>query len=386
MYADGGSLYMRIAPGGSKQWVFRYVRAGRLRDMHIGPCHTFTLAEARDRATEARKLLIDGIDPLTAKRDRMAALRAADAKAMTFQQCVEGFIRDNGSSWGNARHAREWKASLIKHVDPLLGPLPVAAIDTPLVLRVLKPLWERTPETASRVRGRIENVLGWATVHHYRSGDNPARWNQHLEHALPGVVKGDHLAAMPYADVPALLAKVRQRVGAPAKVLEFIILTAARLGEAQMATWSEINLDECVWTIPGSRMKAGKEHRIPLSPAAIAVLKDMAAIRRSDYVFPGERGGVVSRSLPWRLLKQLAGKKVTVHGFRSSFRDWAAERTSFPREIAEAALAHTIPSAVEAAYRRTDFFDRRRKLMEAWADYCTKPATSGKVVAIGRGK
>jgi integrase len=387
MYADGGSLYMRIAPGGSKQWVFRYVRGGRLRDMHIGPCHTFSLAEARERATEARKLLIDGIDPLTAKRARMAALQAADAKAMTFQQCVEGFIRDNGSSWRNPRHAREWKASLIKHVYPVLGPLPVAAIDTPLVLRVLKPLWERTPETASRVRGRIENVLGWATVHHYRSGDNPARWNQHLEHALPGVVKGDHFAAVPYTDVPSLMAKLRRRDDVPGKLLEFIVLTAARLGEAQMAMWDEINLDNRVWTIPAIRMKAGKEHRVPVSPAAIAVLEDMAAIRRSDYVFPGERGGVVSRSLPWRLLKKLAGKKVTVHGFRSSFRDWAAERTNFPREVAEIALAHAIPNAVEAAYRRGDLFEKRRKLMDGWAAYCAKVETdAGKVVALARAR
>src|SRR5262249_39512063 len=210
-------------------------------------------------------------------------------------------------------------------------------------------------------------------------------WNQHLEHALPGVVKGDHLAAVPYTDVPALLARVRQRGGVPAKALEFIILTAARLGEAQMATWSEFDLDNRVWTIPGSRMKAGKEHRVPLSPAAIAVLKDMAAIRRSDYVFPGERGGVVSRSLPWRLLKQLAGKKkVTVHGFRSSFRDWAAERTNFPREIAEAALAHSIPSAVEAAYRRTGFFGRPPQRIEARAGPSTKPGARGRVAAVPR--
>jgi integrase len=355
--------------------------------MHIGPCHTFSLAEARERANEARKLLIDGIDPLTAKRARMAALRAADAKAVTFQQCVEGFIRDNGSSWGNPRHAREWKASVVKHVYPVLGSLPVAAIDTPLVLKVLKPLWERTAETASRVRGRIENVLGWATVHHYRSGDNPARWNQHLEHALPTVAKGDHLAAVPYPDVPALMAKVRQRDDVPAKLLELIVLTAARLGEAQMATWSEFDLDGRVWTIPGSRMKAGKEHRVPLSPAAIAVLKDMAAIRHSDYVFPGERGGAVGRKQPWRLLKELAGKEMTIHGFRSSFRDWAAERTNFPREVAEMALAHAIPDAVEAAYRRGDLFDKRRKLMEAWAAYCAKVETdAGKVVALARAR
>jgi integrase len=386
MYADGGSLYMRIAPGGSKQWVFRYVRGGRLRDMHIGPVHTFSLAEARERATEARKLLVDGIDPLAAKRTRIAAIKAADAKAMTFKQCVDGFIRDNESSWTNPKHRREWQASLLKYTYPVLGSLPVAAIDTPLVLRVLKPIWGTVPETASRVRGRIENVLGWATVHHYRSGDNPARWNGLLEHALPSVAKGDHHAALPYPELPAFMTKLRQQTGVPAKCLEFVVLTAARLGEAQKATWGEIDLDSGVWTIPGKRMKAGKEHRVPLSPTAIAVLGEMRGIRQSDYVFPGTRPGVpTGMTMPWRLANEIAGKKVSVHGFRSSFRDWAAERTNFPREVAEMALAHAIPNAVEAAYRRGDLFEKRRRLMDAWADYCGKQNGSGAVVPIGRG-
>jgi integrase len=267
--------------------------------------------------------------------------------------------------------------------------MPVAAIDTPLVLRVLKPIWEKTPESASRIRGRIENVLGWATVHHYRSGDNPARWNGLLEHALPSVVKGDHHAALPYAEVPAFLAKLRQQSGVTAKCLEYIVLTAVRLGEAQKATWSEIDLDNRVWVIPGARMKSGKEHRVPLSPAALGVLKDMHEVRYSDYVFPGSRQGhAMGKNQPGKLIRKLMGNtKMTVHGFRSSFRDWAAERTSFPREIAEAALAHAVPSQVEAAYRRTDFFDRRRKLMDAWADFCAKVETdAGKVVALARAR
>ena len=383
MYADGGSLYMRIAPGGSKQWVFRYVRGGRLRDMHIGPVHTFSLAEARERATEARKLLVDGIDPLAAKRARIAALKAADAKAMTFQQCVDGFIRDNESSWTNPRHRREWKASLLKYVYPVLGSLPVAAIDTPLVLRALKPIWGTVPETASRVRGRIENVLGWATVHHYRSGDNPARWNGLLQHALPAVVKGEHHAALPYVEVPAFMTKLRQQTGVPARCLEFVILTAARLGEAQKATWEEIDFDNRVWVISGARMKAGKEHRVPLTTAAITVLNGMREIRQTGYVFPGVRPGApTGMTMPWRLANEIAGSKVSVHGFRSSFRDWAAERTNFPREVAEMALAHAIPNAVEAAYRRGDLFEKRRVLMEAWAQFCTKPAEREKVIAI----
>jgi integrase len=385
MYADGGSLYMRVAPGGSKQWTFRYIRGGRLHDMGIGPTHTISLAEARERATEARKLLIDGIDPLAAKRTRLAALRAADAKAMTFADCVKGFIKDNEASWTNPKHRREWETSLIKYAFPVLGSLPVAAIDTPLVLRVLKPIWSTIPESASRIRGRIENVLGWATVHHYRTGDNPARWNGLLEHALPAVVKGDHHTALPYPDVPAFMAKLQQQTSVPAKCLEFIVLTAARLGEAQKATWDEIDLDNRVWVIPGVRMKSGKEHRVPLSPAALAVLKAMHVVRLSDYVFPGaHHGKPIGKNMPLRLLNEITGNGATVHGLRSSFRDWVAERSSFPREVAEMALAHAIPNAVEAAYRRGDLFEKRRRLMDAWAEYCAKPATSAKVVTIGR--
>jgi integrase len=389
MYADGGSLYLRIAPGGSKQYVFRYIRDGRLHDMGIGPTHTLTLVEARERATEARKLLLDGIDPLQAKRARFAALRAADASAVTFRQCAEDFIKANEVKWTNAQHRREWSWSLRKYVYPILGSMPVAAIDTPLVLRVLKPIWQKTPESASRIRGRIENVLGWATVHHYRSGDNPARWNGLLEHALPSVVKGDHHAALPYAEVPAFLAKLRQQTGVTAKCLEYIVLTAVRLGEAQKATWSEIDLDNRVWVIPGARMKSGKEHRVPLSPAALAILKDIHEVRHSDYIFPGSRQGyAMGKNQPGKLMKKLRGDaEITVHGFRSSFRDWAAERTNFPREVPEMALAHAIPSAVEAAYRRGDLFEKRRKLMEAWAAYCAKvEMDAGKVVALNRAR
>jgi integrase len=381
MYADGGSLYLRVADGGSKQWIFRYVTNGRLRDMGLGPAHTLTLAQAREKAREARLLRLEGIDPIESKHARRAALRAADAKAMTFRQCAEGFIKDNESSWTHPKHRRDWEHSLARYVYPTLGALPVAAIDTPLVLTVIKPLWERIPETASRVRGRIENVLGWATVHHYRSGDNPARWNGLLEHALPAVVKGDHHAALPYIEIPGFVARLRHRDDVAAACLQFIALTAVRLGEAQGATWDEIDIATAVWVIPGARMKAGKEHRVPLSPAALAVLKDMHKIRHSDYVFPGHKQGrPIGGDAIRELMKAAAGCDVTVHGLRSSFRDWAAERTNFPREVAEMALAHAIPNAVEAAYRRGDLFERRRRLMGAWAEFCAK--TDAKVVAL----
>jgi integrase len=371
MYADGGSLYLRIAPGGSKQWVFRYSIDGRLRDMGFGSIHTLSLAEAREKARDGRKLLLEGIDPIEAKNARTAALRAADAKAMTFRQCAEGFIRDNGREWTNAKHAFEWRSTLERYVYPVIGALPVQAIDTPLVLKVVKPLWDRVPTTAKRVLGRIENVLGWATVHHYRTGDNPARWTGHLEHALPTVTKGEHHAALPYAEAGSFMAKVRADSSIGARCLEFIILTAARMGEATNATWNEIDLTARTWTIPAERMKAGKEHKVPLSNAAIAILEQMAAIRQSGYVFPGRLiGKPLTENSVWRLAKAAAGRDdLTVHGFRSTFRDWAAEQTAFPREVAEMALAHAIPSAVEAAYRRSDLFEKRRRLMDAWARF-----------------
>jgi integrase len=392
MYADGGGLYLRVAEGGSKQWIFRYGVNGRLRDMGIGPVHTLTLTEAREKATAARKLRLDGIDPIEHKNAQRAAQRVAAAKAMTFKQCAEGYIKDNEAKWTNPKHRKEWETTLSTYVYPDLGPLPVAAINTALVLKVLKPLWGRIPETASRVRGRIENVLGWATVHHYRTGDNPARWKGLLEHALPArskVAKVKHHAAIPYADVGSFMAKVRQDARVGARCLEFIALTAVRVSEANIASWEEIDFVNRVWTVPAERLKARKEHRIPLSDAARAVLETMRASRHSDYIFPGERKArAVGANTVLRIAKEAAGVDITTHGLRSTFRDWAAERTSFPREVAEMALAHAIPNAVEAAYRRGDLFDKRRKLMDAWAAYCAKIETNGanKVVSIAARK
>jgi integrase len=386
MYADGGGLYLRVADGGSKQWIFRYVVNGRLRDMGIGPCHTLTLVEARERATEARKLRLNGIDPISHKRAQQGAAVAAAAKAMTFRQCAQGFIRDNEAKWTNAKHRHAWESTLVKYVYPALGELPVGLIDTPLVLKVLKPLWKRIPETASRVRGRIESVLGWATVHHYRSGDNPARWQNHLEQALPSrseLVKVEHHPALPYMQMRDFMGKLRQDSSIMARCLEFIALTVARLGEATNALWPEINLKARTWTIPADRMKAGKEHKVPLSDAAMAILKDMLAIRQSDYVFPGyKQGRPLGHNVLPVLVKRVSGMDITVHGLRSTFRDWAAECTSFPNEVVEMALAHAIPNAVEAAYRRGDLFAKRAELMQAWANYCGGVDAGDKVVPL----
>jgi integrase len=386
LLSDGGGLYLRIAPGGSKQFIFRYAVNGRLRDMGIGPTHTVDLAMAREKALEARRLRLEGIDPIAHKRARVAALQAADAKAMTFKQCAEGFIRDNEKEWKNSAHRQQWTSTLAKYVYPELGELPVAAIDTPLVLKVVKPLWTDKTVTGARVRGRIEAILGWATVHRYRSGDNPARWQGLLEHALPAqskIAKTEHHAALPYTEVAPFMVKLRQEASPAAKCLQFIVLTAARLVEATEATWAEIDFEGRTWTVPAARMKAGKEHRVPLSDAAIMVLEAMRAVRMSDFVFPGLRDG---RPVGTRTVQDLVKRhngEITVHGFRSSFRDWAAERTNFPREVAEKALAHAVADATERAYQRGDFFEKRRRLMDGWADYCAKPAAaSGKVLGF----
>src|SRR5262245_7125098 len=387
MLSDGGGMYLRIAPGGSKHFVFRYAVNGRLRDMGLGPTHTVSLAMAREKALEARRLRLEGIDPIAHKKARIASLQAADAKAMTFKQCAEGFIKDNEAEWKSAAHRQQWASTLAQYVYPVLGELPVAAIDTPLVLRVLKPHWQDKTATMSRVRGRIESVLGWATVHHYRAGDNPARWSGLLEHALPAVAKiakTEHHAALPYAEVAGFMAKVRTDTSAAARCLEFITLTAVRLGEARGALWQEIDFEARTWTVPAHRMKGGREHRVPLSDAAMKTLQAMAEIRTGNFIFPGMRQGQPVGERTIQDLVKRYGGAITTHGFRSSFRDWAAERTSFPREVAEMALAHAIPNAVEAAYRRGDLFEKRRQLMAAWSAYCAKLAVSeAKVVAIG---
>ena len=348
------------------------------------PAHTLTLAEARERATEARKLRLDGIDPIEHKRARKAALRAADARTITFRECCEAYLRSHDASWTSARHRAQWRSTLAQ-LYPGLGAMPVQAIDTPLVLRALKPIWEKTPVTASRLRGRVEAVLGWATVHHYRAGDNPAKWGGLLEHALPApgkVARVEHHSALPYAQIAEFMTKVRNDTSVTARALEFIVLTAARSGEAVGATWDEIDFDAKVWVVPKRRMKAGREHRVPLSDAAMRVLRAMRAIRQSPYIFPGASAGKPIRGgTVWWLANQLAGRAACMACVRVS-RDWSSEQTDFPREVCEQALAHAIPNAVEAAYRRGDLFDKRRKLMEAWAAYCATHETDDTIKVV----
>ena len=386
MLADGGGLYLRIGPTGGKSWVFRYRRAGRLHDVGLGPLHTVGLADARQKALEHRQARLNGIDPLESRRAGRAAAVLDAARAISFSACAQQYIDSHKAGWRNAKHAAQWPASFDAYVYPVFGSLPVQAIDVGLVLSAIEPIWTAKPETASRVRGRIESVLDWATARGYRTGENPARWRGHLENLLPKkskVRRVEHHAALPYAKIAEFMVGLRQQEEIAARGLEFAILTAARSGEVIGVRWNEISVAERLWTVPAERMKSGREHRVPLSDAALTVIERMVAFRQGDFVFPGAKAKLpISHSAMLTLLRRISGEDLTVHGFRSAFRDWCAEATNFPSEVAEMALAHAVGDKVEAAYRRGDLFEKRRQLAEAWAKYCATPAGQGRVVPI----
>jgi integrase len=339
----------------------------------------YSLAEARHRAFEARKLVAEGIDPIEARRATRSKAATDAAKSMTFRQCAEAYIVAHQAGWRNAKHTAQWTATLARFLYPHFGDLPVQGIDVGLVMMAIEPIWTQKPETASRVRGRIENVLDWATARGHRQGENPARWRGHLDNLLPRKTKVravEHHAALPYVEVAAFLAELRQHDSIGARALEFTILTAARTGEVIGARWEEIEINERLWIIPASRMKAGKDHRIPLSETALAILEKMSRLRVSDYVFPGAGADrPLSNMAMNMMLRRMKRDDLTVHGFRSTFRDWAAERTSFPAEVAEMALAHVVSDRVEAAYRRGDLFEKRRQIMGGWAKFCSATVT-----------
>jgi integrase len=390
LYGDGRNLYLRIARGGSKSWVFRYMIDGRAREMGLGSVDDVPLAEARDLAREQRRVCREGVDPIDTRDQRRAMQRLEAAKAMTFRECAEAYIRAHRAEWSSAKHVKQWDKTFLSDKDSYVPvaiiELPVAAIDEAIVMKILRPLWEATPATASRVRGRIEAVLDWATASKFRKGENPARWRGHLEHLLakPEEPSEDkRLAALPYTEIPGFMAELHQQGGVRARALEFTILTAARAGETYGATWPEIDVSNKLWIIPSSRMKAGAEHRVPLSDAALAVLDEMGTIRQAELVFEGARAGrPLSHESMLRVLRAMGRDDLTVHGFRSSFRDWCGDQTNFPREIAEAALAHNVGSRVEVAYRRGSALEKRRQLMAAWARYCAAPAIGGEIVRL----
>jgi integrase len=372
LYPDGAGLYLQVTETGTQSWILKFTLRGRARQMGLGPAALVSLKDARLKRNDAQRLLLDGVDPIEARRGERAAKQLDTTKAMTFKEAATSYISAHEAGWRNARHARQWPETLSVYVYPTIGALPVGAVDTALVLKVLGPIWNTKPETASRVRGRIESVLNWATARGFRTGENPARWRGHLDHLLPArskVQKVKHHPALSYADIGAFMVALRQQETIPARALEFAILTAGRTSDVLRARWGEIDLAGRLWTIPGDRMKAGKEHRVPLSDTAMEVLAQMQPFKEEDdLVFHDlrNRRQIMSKAR----LRRMGRGDIVPHGFRSTFRDWAAERTNFPSEVVEMALAHAVGNKVEAAYRRGDLFDKRRQLMAAWADYC----------------
>jgi integrase len=392
MYADGGGLYLRITREGARNWVLRYMLNRRPRWMGLGPLALYGLADARAKALDARRKRYEGIDPIEARRAERARQRLDEAKAIMFKQCAESYIASHSAGWRNEKHKYQWPATLNAYAHPVIGALPVQAVDTALVLKVLEPIWTKKPETASRVRQRIENILDFAKVRGHRDGENPARWRGHLDKLLPAPSKVrtvEHLAALPFATLPAFLASLREREAVAARALEFLILTAARTGEVIGARWNEIDLLDKTWTVPAARMKARREHRVPLSAPALAILQEMQKVRDpSDpdwFLFPGPRRGKPLSNMAFlMLLRRMELDDLTVHGFRATFKTWASERTSFQNEIVEAALAHVIGDKLEQAYRRGDMFEKRRRLMQQWATFCTIAPVQENVTLLRR--
>jgi integrase len=387
-HADGDGLYLLVKETGAKSWVFRFMLGGKSRDLGLSRCPEavellkrsggteLTLAQARDVASMYRLVVREGKDPLQ-QREAVAKKLAADEQAkkvaeVTFQTAAETFLAGREGTWRNPKHRQQWYNTLATHVYPKIGATAVSEIETSHVLSVLEPIWKVTPETAKRIQGRIEVILDAARVRGYRKGENPARWRGHLAQILPArnhLSRGHH-EAMPYASVPTFLKDLRQSGTMAAFALEFTILTAARTGEVIGATWDEVDFEEAVWTIPALRMKAGREHRVPLSPAALDVL-NKARLLSSQWLFQGQRGGPLSNMAMAMILRRRS-LDVTVHGFRSAFRDWAGERTAYPDDVCEAALAHIVASKSKAAYFRTDLFEKRRQLMEDWSVFCER--------------
>jgi integrase len=387
--ADGGGLYLQLSAGKQghirRSWIFRYDRDGKRTDVGLGGLTVRTLKEAREEAKRLRLVLHDGDDPLEQKRMAVETKRrerlertAELAKRKTFGECVTLFLAKHQTDWTNEKHRTQWKSTLEQYANPYVGKLFVNDIDTPHIVELLTPIWDTKRETARRVLGRVERVLNYAKASNYRMGDNPARWTGHLKELMASNrVAPEHHAALAYEDIPAFMVELRERGSLSARALEFTILTAARTGEIIGAPWDEIDLDAKTWTIPAARMKNGKEHGVPLSKRAVEILHGLE--RTGDKPFP-------LSPMSMRRLLQTVRPGCTIHGFRSTFRDWVADTTAYPNHVAEQALAHAIPDKVEAAYRRGALFAKRTRLMQTWADYCAKPVqASAKVTPILKG-
>ena len=385
-YGDGGGLYLLVRPEGGRFWLFRYVIAKKMREMGLGPASGRDAVMLTDARTAARKLwevVRAGRDPLNDRKAeaeaKKAAALAAQALAMTFRDVAASYIAANEAGWRNDKHRAQWTATLEAYAYPHFGNLPVADIDTGHVMAALDPIWRTKTETATRLRGRIETVLDYAKARGWRTGENPARWRGHVANMLPAKTKiqpVEHHAALPWKEIGGFVATLREQPGLAGQALLLTILTASRSSEALCAKWDEIDMEKGVWTVPGARMKAGREHRVPLSDQALAVLRGLLPLRNDeagDWVFPGARKGrPLSNMAMEMLLRRMKRDDLTVHGFRSTFRDWTAETTGYPGDVAEAALAHVVGDKVEAAYRRGDLFEKRGRLMADWAVFCDR--------------
>lgn len=386
-YADGGGLYLQIGETGTKSWIFRYMLNGKAREMGLGSLRSVSLADARTRAAEQRALLHDRIDPIEARDAARARLALDSARSVTFSECAAAYIKAHRAGWKNTKHAGQWENTLETYCGPILGKLPVQTVDTGGVLRVLEPIWSEKPETATRLRARMERVLDWATVRGFRTGDNPARWRGHLDKLLPKLKKRlrvKHHPALPYDDMGKFTAALRSLEGVAPQALEFLILTVGRTGEVIGARRDEFDLAKGMWTVPAGRMKGEREHRVPLSTRAVAIVRDLLKTQDGEYVFMGQRAGkpLSNMALLQVLQERLGRDDLTVHGFRSTFRDWAAERTNFARDVCEMALAHVVSDETEAAYRRGDLLEKRRQLMAKWAEHCDTEKPAAKVLPM----
>lgn len=375
----GDSLYLQISKSGSKSWLFRYSKSGKTTWMGLGAVKFVTLAEARLKAMEIHRDLINGLNPLNEKIAIENKRKIEDLKQITFDECANKYIEAQSPGWKNKKHISQWRNTLSTYASPIIGGISVADIDTTLVVKILEPIWYKKAETANRLRGRLERVLSWAASRGYRSYENPARWRGHLDNQFPkrsSIQKVKHFKALPFNEVGTLIQKLRTQQDPGSLALEFVILTATRTNEALNAKWSEINLEEKYWLIPSERMKAGKEHKVPLSQRAIDILNRLRKFSESEFIFPGMIKGKPLSNMTLLMTLRRMKYDVTTHGFRSSFSDWAAEKTIFQREVVEMALAHTIKNKVEAAYRRGDLFIKRRQLMDTWCEFCSNDVHS----------
>ena len=388
MHFVGGvdGLALQVLSTGGRTWILRVTVGNKRRDMGLGGYPDVPLSQAREAARQARAKIREGVDPIEEAKANQSALKAAQAAALTFKQCALSYIESQEAKWGNPKSAQQWQSTLATYAFPHMGELLVRDVDLPQVLAAIEPIWHTKTETASRLRGRIEAVLDYAKVRKYRSGDNPAAWRGHLDKILPApnkVGNKQHYPAIRFSAIGEFMPRLRQVEGIGAKALEFAILTAARSGEVRGATWSEFDLSAGLWVIPGARMKAGREHRVPLSKAALDLLKALPRFPGNDLVFVAPRGELISDATMSAVLKRMEAKAVP-HGFRSTFRDWASECTDYPGEMAEMALAHTVGDKVEAAYRRGDLYMKRVRMMNDWAKFCGTVLPEGEVVPLNK--